>query len=98
MRAQLTDLAMASRDLEPLRRANAERQVEGNRLRKAIETVWGHLDRPATAKQILRELRVAEIGRAQLPSVRTVQWHLKAIRHNGSALRSKVSALRFAPR
>jgi len=65
-------------------RANAERQAQGARLRQLIRAIVESHTGPErlTAKRILRQLAAmdgATLGR-ELPSLRTVQWHLRAIR------------------
>jgi hypothetical protein len=70
--------------LETLRRANIRRHSEGLRLRAAIRAADERYSSraPASAKQILRTLQPSEIGRDELPSLRTVQWHLQEIRRH----------------
>jgi hypothetical protein len=67
----------------PLRRLNAERKADGARLRKAIDRILAtHPE--FTAKHVLRALPLAELGRTEPPSVRALQWHIKAIRATNS--------------
>lgn len=79
---------LATARAEPRRgRSNADRQADGNRLRAAIEGILSaHPE--YTAKHVLRALSSADLGRQSLPSVRAVQWHVKALRNTPCALRS----------
>lgn len=70
----------------PLNRRNMQRKAEGGRLRAAIERVVAQQPH-ATAKQVLKLLPTAPLERQIPPSVRTIQWHLTAIRAQRTALR-----------
>lgn len=65
----------------PLKRRNAARQAEAERLREAIASTLAEHPQPdtLTAKGVLRALE--RVGVAPLPSERTVLRHLTAIRH-----------------
>lgn len=68
-------------------RNNAQRRAEGAHLRAAIEEILAaHPD--YTAKHVLRALAAIDLGRQELPSVRTVQWHITALRNTSPALRT----------
>jgi hypothetical protein len=71
-------LERAAGRADALWRLNAERKAEGARLRKAIEQVLS--SHPEfTAKHVLRVLPLSALGRSE-PSLRAVQWHMKAVR------------------
>ena len=65
-----------------LQRVNDERQVAATRLQAAIAAALAREADPGTltAKQVLRAL--AQAGWTDLPTVRTVQRHLDALRHS----------------
>jgi hypothetical protein len=65
--------------VDPLRERNARRKTDGARLREMIRESG-----ETNAKRALQALGRA--GVAPLPALRTVQWHLRAIR-NTTALR-----------
>jgi hypothetical protein len=68
-------------------RNNVLRQAEGARLRGAIrEILAAHPD--YSAKHVLKALASMDLGRPALPSVRAVQWHIKALRNARPVLRS----------
>jgi hypothetical protein len=68
-------------------RNNVLRQVEGARLRGAIrEILAAHPD--YSAKHVLKALAAVDLGRQTLPSVRAVQWHIKALRNAPHVLRT----------
>jgi hypothetical protein len=47
-----------------------------------------------TAKHVMKVLSSSDFGRNDMPSVRTIQWHMKAVRNSTSATGSAyVSAL-----
>lgn len=87
-RVEALEQTRAPSRAEPRRgRNNADRQAEGDRLRAAIDGILGaHPE--YTAKQVLREILAVDLGRQELPSVRTVQWHIRHIRNAQSALRA----------
>jgi hypothetical protein len=74
--------AVAAR--ESLRSRNATRQAEGSRLRSAISAILTAHPEYATAKHVLRALPLSDLGRSEPPSVRTVQWHIRAVRNAAS--------------
>jgi hypothetical protein len=61
---------------------NARARAAGDALRDEIKRVLNsHTGpEPLTAKRILRRISLERIGRASLPSERTVHWHLQRIR------------------
>ena len=69
---------------EPLKARNAERVAEGERLREAISViVRAHPGRPRlSAKHVLRSLTSTQAWDGPLPSVRTVQRHMDALRQS----------------
>ncbi|MGH9641223.1 MAG: hypothetical protein ACRD3Q_02230 [Terriglobales bacterium] len=74
---------------------NAVRKDEGIRLRDAIlQVLAAHPDQAHSAKHVLRALSAMDIGRSSLPSVRAVQWHLKAIKDasNTAVLRNSINS------
>ena len=77
----------AARPPDALRERNAVRQAESERLRQALAAT--RADAPhlgtITAKEALRALERA--GFDPLPSVRTVQRHLDALRHTACSAR-----------
>lgn len=77
-------LATEGQQPRPLRQRNATRQVNGERLRKAIaDVVAKHTGPgPMSAKTVLRGLERS--GVSPLPSDRTVRWHMRALRGNGN--------------
>lgn len=80
--------SLGPRRPEPLERCNARRAAEGARLRKAIrDLLTAHPGpREMTGKQVRAALE--RRGWAPLPSVRAVQWHLRALRGGGDAARA----------
>jgi hypothetical protein len=72
-------------------RNNAARQAEGGRLRIAIEGILAAHPN-YTAKYVLKALAAIDLGRQSLPSVRTVQWHLKTLRNTTRIARGDQSA------
>ncbi len=75
----------APRQSGPLRARNSVRAAEGQRLRESIADILTHNrgSGELTAKHVLRTLEEADIDR--LPSLRTVRWHMAALRGNGNA-------------
>ena len=72
-------------------RNNAKRRADGTHLRAAIEVILA--SHPEyTAKHVLKALASIDLGRQALPSVRTIQWHLTALRNTSAALRTACSA------
>ncbi len=71
-----------------LRQRNARRQAESERLQAAIATTLTQVPHREviTAKEALRAL--ARAGWTSLPSVRTVQRHLDALRHTVCGVRN----------
>ena len=73
-------------------RNNAKRRADGEHLRAAVETILAsHPD--YTAKHVLKALAAIDLGRPSLPSVRTVQWHLTALRNTHDVLRTTCSTM-----
>ena len=70
-----------------LQRVNDERQAASERLREAIAQALAREADPeaASAKQVMKAL--ARAGWTELPSVRTVQRHLDALRHSARVAR-----------
>ena len=85
------ELAHLRRQLEAgpdtLRRVNDERQASAERLREAIAAALTREAHPeaVSAKQVMKAL--ARAGWTELPSVRTVQRHLDALRHSARVAR-----------
>jgi hypothetical protein len=77
---------LLARPRSPLARCNMQRKAEGGRLRAAIEVIIAETPR-ATAKQVLKALASVDLGRGALPSVRTVQWHMTALKYRLSFVR-----------
>ena len=73
----------ARRDPVSLRSSNAQRIAHGEALRVAIADII-QSDPGATGPRVIEALRASHAGK--LPSLRTVRWHLAAIRGNGNAL------------
>jgi hypothetical protein len=69
-------------------RNNALRRAEGAQLRAAIERILA-ANPDYSAKHVLKALASMDLGRQALPSVRAVQWHIKALRNTRCALRSE---------
>ena len=72
---------------DTLRRVNGERQAGAERLREAIAAALAREADPeaVSAKQVMKAL--AQAGWTELPSVRTVQRHLDALRHSARVAR-----------
>ena len=72
---------------ETLRRVNGERQASAERLREAIAQAIAREANPEamSAKVVMKAL--AQAGWTELPSVRTVQRHLDAVRHSARVAR-----------
>jgi hypothetical protein len=88
--ATLEQLLATSRKDPPRRPNNAARRVEGDKLRAAIEGIL--TAHPGySAKHVLKALATVDLGRQALPSVRTVQWHLKALRNTSRIARAERS-------
>jgi hypothetical protein len=69
------------------RRNNALRRAEGAQLRAAIEQILStHPE--YSAKHVLKALASIDLGRQTPPSVRAVQWHIKALRNAPHVLRT----------
>jgi hypothetical protein len=66
---------------EPLARRNAEAHARGERLREAIRRLLEQHPGPSrgAAKRIYHVLET-DAGRAELPSVRTIQHHITQLR------------------
>lgn len=77
--------------LERFASANAARHAQGTALREAIRHVLeaGKGELPLSAKHVLRRLNLAALGRARPPSIRAVQWHIRELARNASALRKR---------
>lgn len=73
----------ARRDPVSLRPSNAQRIAHGEALRVAIADIM-QSDPGATGPRVIEALRASHAGK--LPSLRTVRWHLAAIRGNGNSL------------
>ncbi len=65
----------------PLKRRNAQVQAGSARLREAIRAILAaHPDPGALpAKAVLEALGRVDLGRRQLPALRTVQWHRRQL-------------------
>ncbi len=88
--ATLEQMLATSRKDPAFRRNNAARRVEGDKLRAAIEGILAaHPD--YSAKHVLKALAAVDLGRQALPSVRTVQWHIKALRKTSRIARAEGS-------
>jgi hypothetical protein len=72
----------ARHDPVSLHATNAQRIAHGEAHRAAIANVL-QTDTGATGPRVIEALRVSHAGK--LPSLRTVRWHLAAIRGNGKA-------------
>ena len=72
----------ARRDPVSLRPSTAQRIAHGEALRAAIANVL-QSDPGVTGPRVIEALRISHAGK--LPSLRTVRWHLAAIRGNGNA-------------
>jgi DNA-binding transcriptional ArsR family regulator len=69
----------------PLRQYSAQRRAAGARLRAAIGSILAAHPGSGemTAKDVLRALERGALR--PLPALRTVRWHLQALRGNGNA-------------
>jgi hypothetical protein len=77
------DALEARRDPVSLHPINAQRVAHGKALRAAISDIV-QADPGATGPRVIEALRASHAGK--LPSLRTVRWHLAAIRGNGNSL------------
>ena len=84
LRRQLEALGHAPAALQ---RVNDERQAAATRLQEAIAAALAREADPeaVSAKQVMKAL--ARAGWTELPSVRTVQRHLDALRHSAHVAR-----------
>jgi hypothetical protein len=75
---------------EPLRQRNASLQANAARLHAEIERILAEHRGPRrlSAKRVLQALADTDIGRAEQPSIRTIQWHIAQLR-NAAVLRSQ---------
>lgn len=91
LKARVAELALEcakASNREHLHQRNAMRQADGARLQEAIRQILVNHPGPGrmSAKHVLRALEGVDIPRNEPPKLRTVQWHIRAIR-NTSALR-----------
>lgn len=75
-------LAKEGQQPEPLRERNASRQADGQRLQEAIADILAQHPGPGRlpAKRVWQVLADTDVGRAERPSLRTVQHHITQIR------------------
>jgi hypothetical protein len=68
----------------PLQERNAARRANAQRLREAIARIL-EAESTATATRVLQALGAPADPGGKLPSLRTIRWHLQALRGNGNS-------------